>query len=203
MTTAPAGCLDPALDVHPPADIERAKKLMADAGYADGFALTLDCPNDRYVNDQQICVALVSMLARIGVKLSVNAMPKTLFFPKIEKYDTSFYLVGWGGAIIDAQIVLDPLVHSFDPKTQRGGQNYGRYSDPDLDRLIDAAGIEANVEKRRQILIEIMRMQSQRFHEIPLDRPAMTWASRENVKPVILSSAFVRADWIQIDEPKP
>ncbi|MGA2549989.1 MAG: ABC transporter substrate-binding protein [Burkholderiaceae bacterium] len=203
MTTAAIGCLDPELEVHPPVDIERAKKLMAEAGYPDGFSLTLDCPNDRYVNDQQICVALVGMLARINVKLSVNAMPKTIYFPKIQRYDTSFYLLGWGGAIVDAQIVLDPLIHSFDAKTQRGAQNMGRYVDPDLDRLIDAADVEPNVEKRRQILIQTLHLQAQRFHELPLDRPAMSWVSRSNVKPVILSSGFVRADWIQVDDGKP
>jgi ABC-type oligopeptide transport system substrate-binding subunit len=79
----------------------------------------------------------------------------------------------------------------------------GRYVDPDLDRLIDAADVEPNVEKRRQILIQTLHLQAQRFHELPLDRPAMSWVSRSNVKPVILSSGFVRADWIQVDDGKP
>ena len=85
-------------------------QAAADAGHADGFEVTLDCPNDRYVNDQAICIAVAAMLGRVGVKVRVDARPKTIFFKMIERVDTSFYLLGWGGSTTDAQGQLDPIV---------------------------------------------------------------------------------------------
>ena len=134
-------------------DIERARKLMAEAGYSHGFEVTLDCPTDRYVNDQAICLALAPMLSKIGVTLKVETKPKTMYFPKIDNYDTSFFMEGWGGSTTDAQIVMDPLLHSFDKKTQKGGDNSGRISDDELDRLIDAAAIEMDSGKRVRLIL--------------------------------------------------
>ena len=85
---------------------------MADAGYADGFEVTLDCPNNRYVNDEQICIALAGMWAQIKVKVKVNAMPRATYFPRLEKYDFSMYMLGWGGAVTDAETTLTPVMRN-------------------------------------------------------------------------------------------
>src|ERR1700727_2252697 len=95
--------------VRPKADPDAAKKLLTEAGYPDGFEVTLDCPNDRYVNDAAICQAVVGMLARIGVKVDLLAQPKAQYFAKVLKpggYQTSFYLLGWTPASLDSQNVL-------------------------------------------------------------------------------------------------
>ncbi|HEX6703130.1 MAG TPA: ABC transporter substrate-binding protein [Albitalea sp.] len=200
MTVAARGCKPAAeLEVHPPADVARARCLMADAGYADGFELTIDCPNDRYVNDQAICVALVGMLGRIGVTLRVDARPKSIFFPKVQNFDTSFYMYGWGGATIDPQLTMDPLMHSPDAKSQKGGDNNGRIADAELDRLIDAAAAEMNLEKRTQLLRDTLTRVHDQYYYLPLHRQMLTWLSRANVRPVILPSNQVRVAWIQID----
>ena len=104
----------PEIEKRFPYDRGAAKKLLVDAGYPNGFEVTLDCPNNRYINDEEICVAVAAMLAQIDVKIRVNAMPKATYFPKLEKNDTSMYMLGWGGAVTDAQTTLDPVLHSKD-----------------------------------------------------------------------------------------
>ena len=199
MTTAPSGCLDPSLEKHPPVDVAAAKQLMVDAGYPNGFEVTLDCPNDRYINDRDVCIAAVGMLARIGVTLKVNAIPKALYFPKIEKYETSMYLLGWGGSITDAQIIMDPLLHTRDPATQKGFYNYGRFSDPALDKLIDAASVEMNTDKRKQLIIDAIALQTREYRHIVLHRQKISWIAKKNVTPVLLPSNLLRVEWINVE----
>jgi peptide/nickel transport system substrate-binding protein len=199
MTMAAVGCLATELEARPGADIARARQLMADAGYAGGFELTLHCPNDRYVNDQSICLAVAPMLARIGVALKVDTRTKSLYFAKVLKHDTSFYLYGWGGNLTDAQFVLDPLLHSFDAKTQKGGDNNGGVYDPELDRLIDSAAVEMNTERRSALIRDALRRVHERFYMLPIHRQMLSWASRVNVQPVIMAGNTVRVDWIRMD----
>lgn len=199
LATAAVGCLAPELEKRPPQDLARARRLLADAGYGDGFEVTLDCPNDRYVNDQAICVAAAAMLARVGVKVRVDARPKTLYFQKIERHDTSFYLLGWGGGTTDAQGLLDPIVHRPEQRTQKGGYNYGRVGEEALDALIDAAGTEMDVAKRAKLIADAQR-RAQALHVVlPLHRQMITWASRRNVTPVVVPDNAVRVNWIRFD----
>ncbi|CAN5750076.1 ABC transporter substrate-binding protein [soil metagenome] len=199
MAVAPAGCMADKLDVPLRPDVTRARRLMAEAGYAQGFDLTLDCPNDRYVNDQAICVALVGMLARIEVRLKVDARPKSLFFPKIQSNDTSFFLLGWAGSFADAQPVLDPLLHSRDDAAGKGAGNFGRIADPVLDRLIDAAGTEADPARRAGLIGDAQRRAAEQFYYLPLHRQTLFWAARANVQVVMTPNGVVRADWIKIE----
>ena len=112
----------PAIEKRLPYDKERAKKLLAEAGYANGFEVTLDCPNNRYVNDEKICQALAAMWAQIGVKVAVNAMPRATYFPKLEKTETSMYMLGWGGANTDGIFVLQPVLSTYNGKGDGGLQ---------------------------------------------------------------------------------
>ena len=140
---------DAALDVRPKADAARARQLLAEAGYPTGFRVGLDCPNDRYVMDEQICTAMVSMLARVGIKVDLNAQTKTRFFTKINtpNYDTDFYLLGWTPATYDAHNVLYTLLGSRNGK--RGEINDGGYANPALDDLIDKIGVESGSGEAR------------------------------------------------------
>ena len=199
MAVAAVGCMASELEQRAPADPARARKLLAEAGYGDGFEVTLDCPNDRYVNDQALCIAVAAMLGRLGVKVRVDARPKTIFFQKIERLDTSFYLLGWGGASTDAQGLLDPIVHRPDARTQKGGYNYGRVGDEPLDALIDAAGIEMNAPRRAQLIADAQRRVHARHAVLPIHRQMITWAARRAVTPVVMPDNAVRAQWVRID----
>ncbi len=197
--TAGIGCLATELDQRPAADPERARKLLAEAGYPQGFELTLDCPNDRYVNDQAICVAAAAMLGRVGVKVRVDARPKVIFFQKVERLDTSFYLLGWGGGTTDPQAFLDPIVHRHDAQTKKGEYNYGRGGSAELDALIDAAGSDMNAERRRDTLARAQRLAMQQVQLLPLHRQMITWAARRHVTPVVMPDNAVRLQWVRMD----
>ncbi|MCK7496446.1 MAG: ABC transporter substrate-binding protein [Comamonadaceae bacterium] len=89
--------------------------MLAEAGYPQGFEFTLDCPNNRYINDEEICQAIAAMWAQIGLKVKLNAMPRATYFPKIQKFDTSVYLLGWGVPTFDA-------LYSLQSRCSRSGR---------------------------------------------------------------------------------
>jgi peptide/nickel transport system substrate-binding protein len=189
----------PEIEARLPFDPDRSKKLLAEAGYPNGFDVTLDCPNNRYVNDEEICIAVAAMLARAGINTKVATLPRVNYFPKLEKFETSFYMLGWGGAITDAQTTLDPVLHSKDDKTRKGFFNYGRYNNPKLDALIDAAAQEPNPDKRRQLVWDALKEHKAQIHHVPLHRQMIPWAMRSNVTVVhradnVLNMGSVRVD---------
>ncbi|MFN7571602.1 MAG: ABC transporter substrate-binding protein [Betaproteobacteria bacterium] len=182
-----------------PYDPEAAKRLLAEAGYPNGFEVTLDCPNNRYINDEEICLAVAAMLARIGIQTKVTTQPRATYFPKLEKFDTSFYMLGWGGAVTDAQTTLSPVLRSPDAKTGNGSFNYGRYVNPKLDALIDAAAVETNPDKRKQIVWQALTEHNEQVHHVPLHRQVIPWAMRANVTAVHRPDNWLLAEWVQID----
>jgi peptide/nickel transport system substrate-binding protein len=124
-------------------DPERSKALLAEAGYPDGFELGMDCPNNRYVNDEKICQAVVGLLARVGIRVDLNAQPKSKYFAKVSPQngnDTSFYLLGWTPGTIDSHNVMFNLLSSFDTEENTGQFNYGRYSNERVDELTEMVG---------------------------------------------------------------
>ena len=127
---------------------EKAKELLKEAGYPDGFGITLDSPNDRYVNDEKIAQAVAASLTKIGIKVKVNAIPKKTFFPMTDRRETSFFLIGWACADGDASAYLDGIAHTYDKAKGYGRYNRGRYSNPKADALIEAASATVNSEER-------------------------------------------------------
>jgi len=172
---------DAALDVRPKADPAKAKQLLADAGYPAGFRLGMDCPNDRYVMDEQICTAIVSMLARVGVKIDLTAQTKTKFFTKINgpNYDTDFYLLGWTPATYDAHNPLYTLLGTRDGK--RGEVNNGGYSNPTLDALIAKIGVETDAAARNGMIRQSIEILQHDLPTIPLHQQVIVWAAKTNV----------------------
>jgi peptide/nickel transport system substrate-binding protein len=172
---------------RPKVDIDGAKKLLADAGYPDGFEVTLDCPNDRYVNDAAICQAVVGMLARIGVKVDLLAQPKAQFFARVLKpggFKTSFYLLGWTPATMDSHNVLhDILGCRDDPKdATRGEADLGGYCNKDLDALTDKILVETDTAKRDQMIKQAYEISIKDYAYIPLHQQALSWGVSKKVK---------------------
>ena len=189
----------PEIEQRLPHDPAKAKQLLADAGYPSGFEVTLDCPNNRYVNDEEICIAVAAMLTRVGIQTRVTALPRATYFPKLEKHDTSFFMLGWGGAITDAQTTLSPVLRSPDEKTGNGGFNYGRYLNPRLDALIDAAAVEMNPDKRRQVVWDALKEHNAQVHHVPLHRQMIPWAMRSNVTVVHRPDNAPNLESVRID----
>ena len=174
---------DSAIDKRFPYDPVAAKKLLADAGYPDGFEVGFDCPNDRYVNDEGICQAVVAMLAKIGVKADLLAQTRAKYFAKINAphYDTSFYMLGWTPGTYDALDALKALVATRGPNTKDGTFNIGGYSNPQIDDLISKIQIELDKEKRNEEIRQALLLLRDDFGYIPLHQQVVVWATRDSV----------------------
>jgi peptide/nickel transport system substrate-binding protein len=172
---------------RPKVDVDGAKKLLAEAGYPDGFEVTLDCPNDRYVNDAAICQAVVGMLARIGVKVDLLAQPKAQYFAKVLKpggFKTSFFLLGWTPASLDSHNVLHDVMGCRDDQKDptRGEANLGGYCNKDLDALTDKILVEPDTAKRDQMIKQAFEIGIKDYAYIPLHQQALSWGVSKKVK---------------------
>ena len=189
---------NPEAEKRLPYDPVLAKRLLADAGYANGFGFTLDCPNNRYINDEQICVAVSGMLAKVGLRVKVNAQPRAIYFARLPKREASAYMLGWGGAITDAQTIFTPVLHSNDGKGA-GDFNYGNYVNKKLDALIDAARVESDPDKRKKEIADAIAEHNAQIHHVPLHRQVIPWAMRENIRAVHRADNWVEVQWVYVD----
>jgi peptide/nickel transport system substrate-binding protein len=164
-----------------PFDVEAAKKLMADAGYGAGFELKMNCPNDRYVNDGEICQAVAANLSRIGVKINLEAETKNNYFPKILRRDTSFYMLGWTASTVDAHNVLYPIM-STPGEGGRGQFNLGSYSNARVDELTNAVASETDDKKRMEMIREALKIHQDEVGHLPLHQQAINWAAKKNIE---------------------
>jgi len=185
-------------NVRLPYNVDAAKKLLADAGYPNGFEFTLDCPNNRYINDEEICKALAAMWARIGLKVNVNSMPRATYFPKIQKYETSAYLLGWGVPTFDALYSLQSLARSVGSSGD-GNFNLGRVSNAQMDKLVDGMKSEVDPAKRDKLIAEALMLHNQQIMHIPLHNQVIPWAMRKNVTVVHRADNRLEASWVTID----
>jgi peptide/nickel transport system substrate-binding protein len=198
LTPSPRGAYNDAkLETRLPFDLAQARRLMADAGYADGFDVTLDCPNNRYVNDERICIALAGMWAQLKVRVKVNAMPRTLFFPKIEKFDTSLYLAGWGGGSTDAEVMLTPVLRNRGEQGVGVG-NYGGAVNNEADALAAASTVEPDAKKREALVKAALRSYREQVNIIPLHRQVIPWAMRSGVSLPHSPNNWVSMDWVTV-----
>lgn len=181
-----------------PYDLEKAKALLAQAGYEKGFAFTLDTPNNRWINDENLSKALASMWAKIGLKVNVNAMPRAQYFPKVLGFDTSAALVGWGSTTFDTYQPLQSLSATFNAETGAGISNVGRASDAELDRSIKALAGEADTEKRRALANEALAREKEEVLHIVLLQPQFSWAMQKRVEPVPRPDNRLTLEWVKV-----
>jgi len=180
-----------------PYDPDGAKKLLADAGYPSGFEVGMNCPNDRYVNDEEICKAVSAMLARIGVKVNLAAETKGTYFPKILSRNTSFYMLGWTPGSYDSHNPLFALMAT--PGAGGQGQfNLGSYSNARVDELTKAIATETDVKKRNAMIAEAMKIHQDDVGHIPLHQQALAWAMKRNVDVVQLADNYMPLKWVNV-----
>jgi peptide/nickel transport system substrate-binding protein len=187
----------PDMNKRLPYDPDAAKKLLADAGYPNGFEVGMNCPNDRYVNDSPICQAVAANLARIGVKVNLQAETKNTYFPKILRRDTSFYLLGWTPSTTDAHDALYNLMASPTDKGQ-GQFNLGAYSNPKLDELTAKVQSETDPVKRNEAIREAFRIHLDDIGHIPLHQQALAWGVKNNVSVVQLPDNRMFFKWVSV-----
>jgi peptide/nickel transport system substrate-binding protein len=165
------------IDQWPKYDVAAAKKLLADAGYPNGFSTTLHCPNDRYVNDEGICQAAVGMLGQIGIKATLVAQSLRVHFPGIQRGEYDFYLLGWGIPTYDSHYLFNDLYRT---KTQSSGTWNGTgYSNPALDARIDALNSEVDVPKRNASIAAIWKELQANNVYAPIHAQFIAYASRK------------------------
>nr|WP_180319241.1 ABC transporter substrate-binding protein [Delftia acidovorans] len=157
------------------ADLVQARKLLAEAGYPNGFGITLHCTNDRYLNDEAICQAIAGFLGRIGVKTAVSSRPLAIQTAAINNQETDFYLYGWGVPTYDSAYVFDYLVHTRG-KNGRGNTNATRYSNAELDSQIVSLASEGDARKRDATIHSIWSTVQKELIYLPLHDQIQTYA---------------------------
>jgi len=162
-------------------DPEGAKKLLAEAGWADGFGLTIHGPNNRYVNDAKICQAIAQMLTRVGIKTKVDTMPKNVFFPRGSKLEFSLLLVGWGSGTGEPSSPLGALLHTYNKELGFGSTNRGRFSNKALDETLEEALRTVDREKHKQLLIKATEIAMKELGIIPLHYQVNIWGMRKGL----------------------
>ncbi len=173
----------PELDGITKFDPEGAKKLLAEAGYPDGFEVRFNAPNNRYVNDEEIAQNIVAMWSRIGVKAQLMAENMATFSQKFQNFDSSLYMLGWGVATYDAQYMIQSLVRTRTSGAD-GNFNFSKISDPVVDRLTDAMKSETDVAKRNGMIREALQRIKDEVLLIPLHHQMRPWAMKAGVTTV-------------------
>jgi peptide/nickel transport system substrate-binding protein len=164
-----------------------AKKMLAAAGFPNGFQMTIHGPNDRYINDAKIAEAVAQMLSRIGIKMSVETMPKSVYFKRASRGgpdktpEFSFILVGWGSGTGEASSPLKSLLHTYDKSQGFGSSNRGRYSNPQVDKLIEDALATVDDKKRGAMLAKATEIAIEDVGIIPLHYQVSSWAARKGL----------------------
>lgn len=177
-------------------DLQASQALLKEAGFEKGFAFTLDTPNNRWINDENICKALAGMWAKLNIKVNIHSMPRSQYFPKVLSFDTSASLVGWGSNTFDAFYPLQSLSASYNPSSGAGISNIGRVSSPQLDSLLLQLSVEENVYKRQTLAKEALKLEQSLVLHIPLLQPMFTWAMKSNIEPIIRPDNKLTLEWI-------
>lgn len=168
-------------------DPTAAKKLLAEAGYPDGWKMTIHGPNDRYINDARILEAVAQMLNRIGIKAQVETLPRSVFFKRASRGgkdgqpEFSLYLAGWGAGSGEASSPLRSLIHTYDKSLGMGTANRGRHSNPAIDKVIQKALATVNDTERAAVLAEATEMAIETAAIIPLHYQVSAWATKKGI----------------------
>ena len=167
------------MDGESSTDLDGAKALMAEAGYGDGFSLRLDCPNDRYINDEAICQAAVGMLGQIGITVNLNSQPKAQHFPLITDGKTDFYMLGWGVPTYDSEYIFNFLVHGRE--SDIGTWNGTGFDNDELDAKIKSLASNTNLETRNADIAAIWRVVQDEQLYVPIHHQVLNWGMAEGV----------------------
>jgi peptide/nickel transport system substrate-binding protein len=185
-----------------PYDPAEAKKLLTEAGYPEGFEVAMDCPNDRYVNDEGICQAITQMLSRINVKVKLNAQPKAKYFEKVlasSKYDSSFSLLGWTPGSFDSWNVIENILGCRDMSGKGGPFNLGGYCNERIQELNKKVLVETDTTKRDDMIAEAFRINHEEAGVIPLHQQALAWGVSKKIKIVQRSDNQILLYWVTME----
>ena len=202
-----AALVSPQIFGHPPAkdlspetfDADGARKLLAEAGYPEGFNLTLHAPNNRYVNDDQVAQAVAQMLTRIGIITKVEVMPANVYFTRARNGEFSVAMLGWGS--FSADLALRSLLMTPSAEKGLGTWNWGGYANPRLDQLIERS-LSTTEEAKREILAREAMLLAMRDHAaIALHHQISTWAMKSGLKLQPRTDEYTLAGSLSLQRP--
>ena len=168
------------LNEYPNYDISVAKNLMTEAGYGNGFSITLNCPNDRYINDEAICQSAVGMMGQIGIDVTLDAKPKAQHFPIAKGGEADFYMLGWGVPTFDSHYIFNYLVHTQTDK--RGSWNPTGFSNSDVDAMIVSLESETDLGARDGTIAKIWEAVQDAQMYLPIHNQVLNWGMAKNIK---------------------
>ncbi|NQZ51665.1 MAG: ABC transporter substrate-binding protein [Moritella sp.] len=178
----PAGYAGYDADLVPRYDLKKAKQLMKDAGYENGFKLSMMAPNNRYVNDAKIAQATASMLSKIGIKVDLKTMPKAQYWPEFDLCSADMMMIGWHADTEDSANFSEFLTMTRDEETGRGAYNCGQYSNPEVDKLVNSANAETDSVKRGVMLQRVENILYDEAAFVPLHWQDLAWGAKSNLQ---------------------
>ncbi len=184
---------------RPEFDVEAAKQLLADAGYPDGFGFGLKCPNDRYLNDEAVCQAVVGMLAQIGLKAELDAMPVRTYWPELREDNFDMYLLGWSPGTFDAEHPLRFLAATPNEEKKLGSWNFGDYSNARLDELLPMIQSEIDDTRRQAMLDETAKILQDEAAYVTLYVQPLVWGARDNIELTQRPDDFFILRWVTVN----
>ncbi|ERB62509.1 cytochrome C, partial [Vibrio coralliilyticus OCN008] len=168
-------------DLVPRYDLKKAKELMKEAGYENGFTLTMMAPNNRYVNDAKIAQAAAAMLSKIGIKVDLKTMPKAQYWPEFDKCAADMLMIGWHSDTEDSANFSEFLTMTRDETTGKGQYNCGHYSNAEVDKLVNASNVETDPAKRAEMLQKVEATLYNEAAFVPLHWQNLAWGAKSNV----------------------
>lgn len=180
-------------------DPDAAKQLLADAGYPDGFSFGLQCPNDRYINDEAICKAAASMFAKVGLNAKLTSMPVRNYWPELREDKFDMYLLGWSPGTFDAEHPIRFLVTTPNKEKKLGSWNFGDYSNARVDELLPMVQTELDQDKRQGMIDEITKTMQDEVAYIPMYVQPLIWASKDNITLTQRTDNFFILRWVTVN----
>ncbi|WP_413285482.1 ABC transporter substrate-binding protein [Vibrio sp. MA40-2] len=168
-------------ELTPRFDVKKAKELMKEAGYEDGFTLSMMAPNNRYVNDAKVAQAAAAMLSKIGIKVDLKTLPKAQYWPEFDKCSADMMMIGWHSDTEDSANFSEFLTMTRNEDTGRGQYNCGYYSNADVDRLVEESNVETDPAKRAEMLQQVEATLYNDAAFVPLHWQNLAWGAKSNV----------------------
>ncbi|PRY22949.1 peptide/nickel transport system substrate-binding protein [Aliiruegeria haliotis] len=184
---------------RPAFDVDAAKALLAEAGYPDGFSFGLKCPNNRYLNDEAVCQAVVSLLAQVGITAELDAMPVQNYWPELRADNFDMYLLGWSPGTFDAEHPLRFLASTPNPDKKLGSWNFGGYSNARIDELLPMIQSEIDDTKRQAMLDEAATILQEEVAYVPLYVQPLVWGVRSNIELTQRPDNFFILRWVTVN----
>lgn len=183
---------------RPAFDVDAARALLAEAGYPDGFGFGLKCPNNRYLNDEAVCQAVTAMLAKVGIRAELDAMPVQNYWPELRADNFDMYLLGWSPGTFDAEHPIRFLASTPNKEKKLGSWNFGAYSNARVDALLPMIQSEIDDQKRQAMLDETVEILQSETAYVPLYVQPLVWGTGSDISLTQRPDNFFILRWVNV-----